>query len=150
MTLRIDGKRRTRGHHVGSVILTDTEQSLTQVQAARREARPRSASPSESASTEDGEISPRDSYKHSRDSSYREREREQERERDRERDRRDDAKDSRAEKKEKKDLDAVPANRMEVNSARLSRYELVDLMFKDQFEEVITGVSIPSGSSGRD
>lgn len=37
------------------------------------------------------------------------------------------------------DLDVVPLNRQELNSARLSRYELVDIMFRDHFEDVIAG-----------
>ncbi|WWD21079.1 hypothetical protein CI109_105560 [Kwoniella shandongensis] len=43
-------------------------------------------------------------------------------------------------KKESTDLDGVPANRQELNSARLSRYELVDIMYRDGFEGVVTGV----------
>lgn len=39
------------------------------------------------------------------------------------------------------DLDATPANYKELDSARLSRYELVDLMYKDDFEKVISGTS---------
>lgn len=34
----------------------------------------------------------------------------------------------------------MAANYQELNSARVSRYELVDMMFKDQFEDVIKGV----------
>jgi RNA polymerase-associated protein RTF1 len=36
-------------------------------------------------------------------------------------------------------MDAMPATRQELNAARLSRYEIVDMMFKDGFEEVATG-----------
>lgn len=39
----------------------------------------------------------------------------------------------------KEDLDAAAPNWQELNSARLSRYEIVDLMFKDGFEEVAVG-----------
>jgi RNA polymerase-associated protein RTF1 len=37
------------------------------------------------------------------------------------------------------DLDELPANRQELNGARLGRYELVDIMFKEHFEEVAIG-----------
>ncbi|KAL1406068.1 RNA polymerase-associated protein rtf1 [Vanrija albida] len=48
------------------------------------------------------------------------------------------------------DLDSRPANAQELNSARLSRYELVDMMYKDQFESVITGafVRVMTGEAG--
>lgn len=48
---------------------------------------------------------------------------------------------SRPERRDKGEvnLDATPANYKELDSARLSRYELVDLMYKDEFEKVITG-----------
>ncbi|OCF72597.1 RNA polymerase-associated protein RTF1 [Kwoniella mangroviensis CBS 8886] len=45
-------------------------------------------------------------------------------------------------KDSKEDLDGVPANRQEINSARLSRYELVDMMYKDGFEEVVIGAYV--------
>lgn len=38
-----------------------------------------------------------------------------------------------------KELDAIPPNAQELNSARLSRYEIVDIMFKDGWEEVAIG-----------
>ena len=39
-------------------------------------------------------------------------------------------------------MDSVPANRQELNSARISRYELVDIMFKHGWEDVVTGESL--------
>lgn len=36
-------------------------------------------------------------------------------------------------------MDAIAPNRAELESARVSRYELVDMMHKDGFEDVITG-----------
>lgn len=46
--------------------------------------------------------------------------------------------DDRRENREE-DLDAVAPNRQELNAARLSRYELVDMMYKDSFDTVIQG-----------
>lgn len=37
------------------------------------------------------------------------------------------------------EMDAIAPNRAELESARVSRYELVDMMHKDGFEDVITG-----------
>ena len=37
------------------------------------------------------------------------------------------------------DLDTAEAICREVNSARLSRYEIVDILYKDGFEEVAIG-----------
>lgn len=95
-------------------------------QAARRE---RKTSPTSEHSEEDGEISHRDREPWRRSPS-----------RDRDRDRSPIRKSSpkKAEKQEA-DLDAVPANSQELNAARLSRYELVDIMFKDGWEEVASG-----------
>nr|XP_031862312.1 uncharacterized protein CI109_002277 [Kwoniella shandongensis]KAA5529384.1 hypothetical protein CI109_002277 [Kwoniella shandongensis] len=91
-----------------------------QRRAARREhRRPRSASPVSDNSTEDGEIS--HSYRRSPERYSPERK-------------------VASPKKESTDLDGVPANRQELNSARLSRYELVDIMYRDGFEGVVTGV----------
>jgi len=42
------------------------------------------------------------------------------------------------------DLDIQEAICREVNSARLSRYEIVEIMYKDTFEEVAKGKLIPS------
>lgn len=41
------------------------------------------------------------------------------------------------------DIDAVPPNYQELNAARLSRYELVDMMYKDQFENVVKSRFLP-------
>lgn len=78
---------------------------------------------SSSQSTEDGEISQRDAaagnYSYGRSPSPV----------------------RRAPKTEKKetDLDAYPANCQEINSARLSRWEIVDVIHKADFESVATG-----------
>lgn len=37
------------------------------------------------------------------------------------------------------ELDAQPADKMELNAARLSRYELVDMMYKEGFEDLVRG-----------
>jgi RNA polymerase-associated protein RTF1 len=50
-------------------------------------------------------------------------------------------------KSEREDLDALPSSVVDVNSARLSRYELVEMMFKDGFEEAISGKCEWSGQS---
>ena len=42
------------------------------------------------------------------------------------------------------DLDTAEAICREVNSARLSRYEIVDILYKDGFEEVAVGKLIMS------
>ncbi|ORX39021.1 hypothetical protein BD324DRAFT_618258 [Kockovaella imperatae] len=84
--------------------------------AARREARPRSTSPtSDTHSAEDGEISHFD-RSYNVDSP------------------RKPAK--KAEKRSVEDTDAEPVSYVELNSARLSRYEIVDMCFKDGFEDV--------------
>jgi RNA polymerase-associated protein RTF1 len=44
-----------------------------------------------------------------------------------------------AEKDKEIDLDVAEAVCKEVNSARLSRYEIVDILHKDGFEDVATG-----------
>lgn len=38
-------------------------------------------------------------------------------------------------------MDGVPPNGQELNAARLSRYEIVEMMFKDGFEDVAAGES---------
>lgn len=38
-------------------------------------------------------------------------------------------------------MDAIAPNRAELESAKVSRYELVDMMHKDGFEDIITGKS---------
>ncbi|KAK8843402.1 hypothetical protein IAR55_007059 [Kwoniella newhampshirensis] len=93
-----------------------------QRRAARREQRrPRSASPVSDNSTEDGEIS--HSYRRSPDRYSPERK----------------AVSPKKDASKATDLDSVPANREELNSARLSRYELVDIMYRDGFEDVVVG-----------
>lgn len=42
-------------------------------------------------------------------------------------------------KSEREELDALPTSVVDINAARVSRYELVEMMYKDGFEEVITG-----------
>ncbi|EIW67131.1 hypothetical protein TREMEDRAFT_69995 [Tremella mesenterica DSM 1558] len=44
------------------------------------------------------------------------------------------------------DLDGVPPDHRELNSARLSRYEIVDMLYKDGFDELLKGsyVRIPA------
>lgn len=92
------------------------------MQAARREERGRARSESvashDEVSSEEGEISTRDAWRMPSPS-------------------RRAMRDDKAEREV--DIDAVPANFQELNSARLSRYELVDMMYKDQFEDVIKG-----------
>ncbi|KAK4687631.1 RNA polymerase-associated protein RTF1, partial [Tremellales sp. Uapishka_1] len=102
-----------------------------QRRALRREQRPRSSSPGShhSHSTEDGEISlsNRDTYRDYLTLAKKE-----------------------PEEKKEKDLDALPANRIEVNSARLSRYELVDLLFKAEFAEVVRGAYVRLMAADKD
>lgn len=92
-------------------------------QAARKTERRYSNASSQS--TEDGEISQRDpggsAYAYGRSPSPARRA-------------------PKAEKKEA-DLDAYPATCQEVNSARLSRWEIVDILHKNDFESVATGGS---------
>lgn len=47
-------------------------------------------------------------------------------------------------------MDAIAPNRAELESARVSRYELVDMMHKDGFEDVITGEPDSCRHFGRD
>lgn len=110
------------GHKEGyaSLLLASAFDLYLTQQALRRERR---ASPTSDHSTEDGEISHHD---HWRKSPSREKSPVRK------------TSPKQAEKREA-DLDAVPANRQELNSARLSRYELVDIMFKDGWEAVATG-----------
>ncbi|CAD6579230.1 MAG: hypothetical protein TREMPRED_002430 [Tremellales sp. Tagirdzhanova-0007] len=116
-TAEDDGHSRKKRKH------TSVTKEASKAMAARRERRHRSGSPSGSHSTEDGEISFPTSYRRSPEPSP-------------------PRKVADAAKKESKetDLDAVPANRQELNSARLSRYELVDMMYRDRFEDVVTDV----------
>ncbi|TXT08753.1 hypothetical protein VHUM_02881 [Vanrija humicola] len=95
------------------------------IKAARRERRARSSSivSEGEASSEEGEISNRDSWRQASPS--------------RPRPAGDDRRQDRS-----PDLDSRPANAQELNAARLSRYELVDMMYKDQFESVITGAYV--------
>ncbi|GFZ47472.1 hypothetical protein JCM24511_05216 [Saitozyma sp. JCM 24511] len=91
--------------------------------AAKREKR---ASPTSEASDEEGEISARDA--HRRSPSY-------------------EAsppprKASPKKKTAEGDMDGVPPNGQELNAARLSRYEIVEMMFKDGFEDVATGAYV--------
>ncbi|WRT68947.1 uncharacterized protein IL334_005929 [Kwoniella shivajii] len=102
-----------------------------QRRAARQsQRRPRSASPGSDNSTEDGEISHSQSqsqsysYRHSPLHSP------------------ENNKNQSPTKASKEDLDGVPATRQEINSARLSRYELVDMMYKDGFEDVVVGAYV--------
>lgn len=46
-------------------------------------------------------------------------------------------------------MDGVPPNGQELNAARLSRYEIVEMMFKDGFEDVATGESVLAVSATR-
>ncbi|OWZ77420.1 RNA polymerase-associated protein RTF1 [Cryptococcus neoformans Bt85] len=48
------------------------------------------------------------------------------------------------------EMDAIAPNRAELESARVSRYELVDMMHKDGFEDVITGAYVRIISPERD
>lgn len=88
-------------------------------QALKRERRARSSSlaSQEEASSEEGEISARDSWRQPSPSRGR-------------------ARDDHHENREV-DVDSLPANYQELNAARVSRYELVEMMFKDQFEETV-------------
>ncbi|KAL7421173.1 RNA polymerase-associated protein rtf1 [Cryptotrichosporon argae] len=104
----------------------------TQRRVAKRERR--AHSPLSDASSEEGEIDERDAFRPTspRGRSPVVREKETER-----------------------DLDSVPANREELNGARLGRYDLVDLMFKTEFEQVVTGAYVrlmalePDTATGR-
>jgi RNA polymerase-associated protein RTF1 len=42
-------------------------------------------------------------------------------------------------KEDKEDLDSIKPSYQDVNGARLSRYEIVDIMYKDGFEDVLKG-----------
>ena len=88
-------------------------------QAAERE---RHGSASDASDSEEGEISHRDSFRFSPSPPRRSP---------------DPTKREREPKQKVTDLDGLPANRQEVNSARLSRYEMVDMMYKDGFEELV-------------
>lgn len=68
------------------------------------------------ASSEEGEISVRDSWRHPSPP------------RDRP---------SESRRKVEVDIDSMPPSYQELNEATLNRYELVEMMYKDQFEEVI-------------
>lgn len=94
--------------------------SETNNQAARRERR--HSPTSDSHSTEDGEISKYDTYRRSDFPSPPPK-----------------AKEKKDSDGDKVDLDATAPNHQELNSARVSRYEIVDMMYKDGFEDVITG-----------
>ncbi|WVQ75385.1 hypothetical protein IAR50_005005 [Cryptococcus sp. DSM 104548] len=48
------------------------------------------------------------------------------------------------------EMDSIPPNRLELEAARLSRYELVDMMHKDGFEDVISGAYVRLMSQDRD
>ncbi|WWC73205.1 uncharacterized protein I206_107171 [Kwoniella pini CBS 10737] len=96
-----------------------------QRRAARQsQRRPRSASPGSENSTEDGEISHSQSYTQRYSPP------------------RSPDKNLSPNKEAKEDIDGTPATRLEVNSARLSRYELVDMMYKDGFEDVVAGAYV--------
>lgn len=41
-----------------------------------------------------------------------------------------------------KELDATPPDAFALNSARLSRYEIVEMMYKEDFETLAVGESI--------
>jgi RNA polymerase-associated protein RTF1 len=98
--------------------MTSKKESLTRLQAARRTNRRLSGG--SSASTESGEISERDTFRHKSASPVRR---------------------PVVKKPENKDIDLDVAQAVcrEVNSARLSRYEIVDILHKDGFEDVATG-----------
>ena len=109
-----------RKGQVGSI--TKYREEVLTPQAARREARPRSASPSSEASSEDGEISHYDSRRHSRSPSS--------------------PRKPKRKEIEENTVDITPPDYLSLNSARLSRYEIVDMMFKDGFEEVAKGAYV--------
>ncbi|BEI91738.1 uncharacterized protein CcaverHIS019_0405580 [Cutaneotrichosporon cavernicola] len=92
-----------------------------------RRARSSSLNSLDDASSEEGEISPRDSWRHASPS-------------------RDRPSDSR--RKVEVDIDSMPPSYQELNEATLDRYKLVEMMYKDQFEEVIKNayVRIPAGT----
>ncbi|KAK1922482.1 rtf1 protein [Papiliotrema laurentii] len=95
-----------------------------QRRAARRERKARSRSPATDSQTEDGEISKYDSFRHSPVPSPPRKTAKERNEGDQE------------------DIDATAAGVAELNGARVSRYELVDMMFKEGFEEVMTGAYV--------
>jgi len=45
-------------------------------------------------------------------------------------------------KEDKEDLDSSKPTVHDINGARLSRYEIVDIMYKDGFEDVLKGLSV--------
>ncbi|WVF65669.1 hypothetical protein IAT40_000400 [Kwoniella sp. CBS 6097] len=132
-----DGPSRKRRKHTSvtkeaSRAMTDlknkrkAKDERVQRRAARRsEKRQRSASPASDNSTEDGEISHSQSYSYRRSPPQS-----------------PEYKVPSPTKDSKDDLDSMPANRQDVNSARLSRYELVDMMYKDGFDEVVIGAYV--------
>ncbi|WVW79215.1 hypothetical protein I302_101181 [Kwoniella bestiolae CBS 10118] len=98
-----------------------------QRRAARQsQKRHRSASPESDNSTEDGEISHSQSQRYSPPHSPEAKGK----------------KNLSPTKDSKEDLDGVPANKQEINSARLSRYELVDMMYKEGFEDIVVGAYV--------
>ncbi|GMK59323.1 hypothetical protein CspeluHIS016_0703380 [Cutaneotrichosporon spelunceum] len=92
-----------------------------------RRARSSSLASLDEASSEEGEISPMDSWRHTSPS-------------------RDRPSESRY--KVEVDIDSMPPSHLELNEATLTRYELVEMMYKDQFEAVIKNayVRIPAGT----
>ena len=90
---------------------------ITDTQALRREKRARSRSPSESI-TEDGEISKYDTFPPPS------------------------PKQPTTKTKTKEDLDSTSASVADFNAARVSRYEIVDMMFKDGFKDVLIGTLV--------
>lgn len=88
----------------------------------RREKRARSRSAGSDSEAEDGEISKYDTFRRSPPpSSPRRKERKE---------------------GDKEDPDSTPVSVSDVNRARVSRYEIVDMMFKEGFEDVLVGTSL--------
>jgi RNA polymerase-associated protein RTF1 len=119
-------QRRVGSNHDNSVPQSDC------LQALRRENRPRSPSGSDSHSTEDGEIDPRLPPRPSRFQSPSSSSPLLQPKGSLRRTPSDVPKDS--------DIDTAPPTRIELMSARLTRYDIVDLMFKDGFEELAVGM----------
>ncbi|WWC91323.1 uncharacterized protein L201_006266 [Kwoniella dendrophila CBS 6074] len=99
---------------------------------AARQSQRRAASPGSDNSTEDGEISHSQSHSHSHSQKYSPPHSPEYKPNQNQSPNKD----------SKENLDGTPANKQEVNSARLSRYELVDMMYKDGFEDVVIGAYV--------
>ncbi|ORY26243.1 hypothetical protein BCR39DRAFT_541580 [Naematelia encephala] len=128
-----DGPRAKRRKHTSvtkeaykAMDVLKTRRKTQDERAQRRALRPqRRASPGSEDESEEGEVGRFDSYRRSSSPERPARSPVRKYDKDTER-----------------DLDTQPAERAELNSARVSRYELVEMLYKDQFEDVITGAYV--------